>query len=60
VIGDEWFWWVGEIIALVLLALVLVDLVPLWTLAATAFLLVRPLSRLVVLAVRGAVDALQS
>jgi hypothetical protein len=36
VIGDEWFWWVGEIIALVLLALVLVDLVPLWTLAVTA------------------------
>jgi hypothetical protein len=58
VIGDEWFWWVGEIIALVLITLVLAHLVPLWTLAVAALLLLRPLSRLLVLAVRSAIDEL--
>ena len=57
VVGEEWFWWVGEIVALTLIALVVADVLPIWTLAVSAVMLLRPLSRLLVLLVRGALDA---
>ena len=56
VIGEEWYWWVGEIMAVALIALVVGGVVPSWTLAVAGLLLLRPLSRLIVLGVRGAVD----
>ena len=58
VIGDEWYWWLVEIVAVVLICLVVVDMLPLWTLAVVAVLLLRALSRLLVLLVRGGLDQL--
>lgn len=56
VIGDEWYWWIVEVTALALIALVALGTLPTWTLAVVAVLLLRPLSRLVVLLVRGALE----
>jgi hypothetical protein len=57
VVGEEWYWWVGEIVALTLIALVFADVLPIWTLSVSALMLLRPLSRLLVLLVRGTLDA---
>ena len=56
VIGDEWYWWIAEITALALIALVVMGTLPTWTLAVVAMFLFRALSRLVVLLVRGALE----
>lgn len=58
VIGDEWYWWLGEIVALALIGLVVLNELPPWTLGVAAAFLLRPLSRLVVLLVRGGLDQL--
>lgn len=58
VIGEEWYWWVVEIVALALIGLVVVEMLPLWTLAVVAMFLLRPLSRLLVLLARGALGQL--
>jgi hypothetical protein len=58
VIGAEWYWWLGEIVGLVLIALVAVNALPVWTLIIAAIFLLRPLSRLVMLLVRGGIDQL--
>lgn len=58
VIGDEWYWWLVEIAALALIGLVVLEWLPLWTLAVAAVFLLRPLSRLLVLLVRGGLDQL--
>lgn len=58
VIGDEWYWWVVEIVALALIGLVVVEMLPLWSLAVVSLFLLRPLSRLLVLLVRGPLDQL--
>ena len=52
------YWWIGEIVALALIALVVVDAVPSWTLAIAAMLLLRAGSRLVLQFIRGALDLL--
>jgi len=58
VIGDEWYWWLVEIVAVALIGLVVLEMLPLWTIAVVAVLLLRPLSRLLVLLVRGGLDQL--
>jgi hypothetical protein len=58
VVGEEWYWWLGEIVAVALICLVVLQMLPLWTLAVVAVLLLRPLSRLLVLLVRGGLDQL--
>ena len=58
VIGDEWYWWLVEIAAVALIGLVVLGWLPLWTLAVAAVFLLRPLSRLLVLLVRGGLDQL--
>lgn len=58
VVGEEWYEWLGEIVALALIGLVLLDVLPAWTLAIAAALLLRPLSRLVLLLARGSLDQL--
>lgn len=57
VIGDEWYWWLVEIAAVALIGLVVLEWLPLWTLAVAAVFLLRPLSRLLVLLVRGGLRA---
>ena len=57
-IGAEWYWWLGEIVALALIALVAIEALPAWTLAIAAVFLLRPVSRLVVLLARGGLDHL--
>lgn len=58
VIGAEWYWWLGEIVGLVFIALVAVNALPVWTLMIAAVFLLRPLSRLVMLLARGGIDQL--
>lgn len=58
VIGEEWYWWIVEIVALALIGLVVLEILPLWTLAVVAVFLLRPLSRLLVMLVRGGLDEL--
>ena len=55
-IGEEWYWWIAEIVALALIGLVALEMLPPWTLGIVAVLLLRPLSRLLVLLVRGGLD----
>ena len=57
-IGDEWYWWLGEIIALMLVVLVVTAVMPAWTLAIAAVLLLRAASRLLLQFVRGALEQL--
>jgi hypothetical protein len=57
-IGEEWYWWLGEIIALTLVGLVVAEVIPVWTLAMAAVLLLRAASRLVLQFVRGALEQL--
>ena len=56
VVGDEWYWWIVEITALALIVLVALGTLPTWTLAVVAMFLLRALSRLVILLVRGALE----
>jgi hypothetical protein len=56
VVGDEWYWWIVEITALALIGLIALGTVPTWTLAIVALFLLRALSRLVVLLVRGVLE----
>ncbi len=56
VVGTEWYWWIGELLALVAVAVVAAGLAPVWLLAVAALILLRPLSRLVLLAVRGLLE----
>lgn len=58
VIGDEWYWWLGEIVGVALTLLVLAGTLPLWTLAIAGFLLLRSVSRALLLLVRGGLDEL--
>lgn len=56
VIGEEWYRWLGEVVALTLIALVLGDALPIWMLTVAAILLLRPLSRLLVMLLRGVLE----
>ena len=56
VIGEEWYEWLEEIVALALVVPVATGALPVWTLALVALLLIRPTSRLVLLLVRGLLD----
>lgn len=58
VIGDEWYWWIVEIVAVALIGLVAAGMLPPWMLGVVAVLLLRPLSRLFILLVRGGLDQL--
>ena len=55
-IGDEWYWWLGELVALAVL--VVTEVMPVWTLAIAAVLPLRAASRLLLEFIRGAVEQL--
>jgi hypothetical protein len=55
-VAGEWYWWLGEIAAVVLVGLVVADALPVWTLAVAALLLVRAASRALLLLVRGGLE----
>jgi hypothetical protein len=57
VIGDSWYEWVAEAVGLLVVGLVVGDVLPAWALAIAALALFRPLSRLLVAAVRGELDS---
>ncbi len=56
-LGDHWYEWIGEGIGIVLIGLVVAGSLPVWTLALALLVLLRPLSRLTMVAARAALDA---
>lgn len=56
VIGDSWYEWIGEAVGVVVIVLVVCGLLPAWTLVIAAIGLFRPLSRLLMAAIRDAPD----
>jgi len=57
VVGDSWLDWVEEIVGAVGVVLVIVGVLPSWTLVLIGLVLFRPLSRLVMLVARAMLDA---
>ena len=57
VLGGEWYWWAGELLALVAVVVVLAGAAPAWILVIASLILLRPASRLVMVVVRGLLDA---
>lgn len=56
VVGDSWYEWVSEGLGVACVSLVAFGVLPAWALVFAALVLLRPLSRLAMLAARAALD----
>ena len=55
-IGGGWYWWLGEAVGVLVIALVIAGVLPIWALVIAGILLFRALSRLAMTAAREGLD----